>query len=170
MHRAIRLASVVTLLAGIALYLYRGQRTPEQEELRSYVEVLLPRLGSTEDRVDDMLRKLQVAPGLPPPAARALLVDEVIPTLIALRAQASERTFQTSDVVRLQKAYDEVVLGQIEACRTAVRVIDDSKLDTKTAMARVQKAFADAATRRQQWKQQLQATSASHGMLTPVRR
>lgn len=167
MHRAIRVASLFTLLIGLGIYGVRSQRTPEQEELRTYVEISLPLLASTETRIDQKMTQLGRVPGLPPEAARRLLVDDIIPNLLALRSQSNERKFQTLAVIGLQHAYDEVVLAQIEACRTSVRVIDNSKLDTETAMAKVKRAFADAGIKRAAWKTQLAQTCAAHGLVQP---
>lgn len=169
MHRAIRLGSLIAFLIGVGIYLYRAQKTPEQSELTAYVEGTLPRLESTEIRIDEQLVQLTRAPGLAPPAARALLVDEIIPSLLALRKQAAERKYDTEAVKALARSYDEVVLAQIEACRTAVRVIDDSTLDTKTAAAKVRSAFVEAGARRKMWKAEIEAACKAQGLLRPTK-
>ena len=170
MHRAIRAVSVVLTLVAVAYYVYRSQLTPEQEELTRYVEVAVPRLQTTEARLDAQLRRLTQAPGLAAAPARALLIDEIIPDLLALRAQVSEQKWQTGTVKQLVQRYDEVVLAQIEACRTAVRVIDDPTLDTKTATARVRDAFAHASVLRAAWKAQLAQSCRVNGLHSGVQK
>src|SRR5436305_962689 len=83
-----RLATVAILIAGIALAWSKFHPSDEQEELTRYVENMVPSYLEHEKAIYARLDRLEGRPGPTPEEARKLFVDDVIPRLIALRAQA----------------------------------------------------------------------------------
>lgn len=165
----VRVACLGVFAAGIGLLVHRLDRSPEQRDLTRYVEVELPRLTALEQPIDAEVARLGQAPGLKPEAARKLLVDELIPSILKLRKTAEELPTATGETRALSAGYVKVADRLLEACRASVRVIDDPKLSTKDGLARVRKGFADARAAREAWSADLEAACRRHHLTGPKR-
>jgi hypothetical protein len=168
LHRAVRIASLVVFVAGLGLLAHRLRRTPDQEELRRYVEVELPRLRLSEYAIFALLSRLNEAPGLSAAEARVLLIDDLIPRLVRLRKQAEAPLAAAQLAARpLAKEYIEVVDQLVDACRTSVRVIDDPKMSTQDGAERSRNQFAAARRTYLTWQQRVEKTCILHRLTVP---
>lgn len=159
---------IVAMLSVTGAFLYtRYHQTPEQAELVRYVENDLPSLDGVERPIVQTMEALLASRTTRPEDARRILVDELMPQLIRLRklAEAPVRASQTPAVQQLAAEYRATVDEFIEACRTAVRVIDDPKLEARVGLSQVQAAFQHAAERSQAWRSHVAETSASLHLL-----
>lgn len=150
----LRTGIAVMLVVAIAVFYGRYHQTDEQAELVRYVEADIVALESIERpivaRIDALLGDKRLAPE----DARKTLVDEVVPQLVRLRklADAPLRSAKTAPVQALAREYLASVEGLIDACRTAVRVIDDPKLAEREGMQQVLAGFRNAAAQNQAWR------------------
>jgi hypothetical protein len=159
---------IVAMLSITGAFLYtRYHQSDEQVELVRYVEVDLPALDAIESPIVQSMHDLLAARATKPEEARRVLVDELMPRLIRLRnlAEAPLRASRTPAVRALAGEYRATVDEFIDACRTAVRVIDDPKLDAATGLQQVQAAFHRAAEHSQAWRSHVAATSADLHLL-----
>ncbi|MBP6743316.1 MAG: hypothetical protein KA244_10715 [Deltaproteobacteria bacterium] len=154
---------IVAMLTITAVVMYsRYHQSPEQVELVRYVENELPALDLYEGPIVARLQQLLADKGKSPEAARRELVDELMPALVRLRklAEAPLRAATTPPVQQLAEEYRASVDAFIDACRTALHVIDDPKLDAQVGASQVQAAFARAAERSQAWRSHVAETTA----------
>lgn len=165
--KIIRVATLVVFAAALGLLLHRLRRTPEQQELTHYVQVEIPSLFSLEQPIDERIARLNRAPGLKPEEARALLVDDVIPRLLALRKQAESLQLQTAEARRLNQEYLSVVDQLVDACRACVRVIDDPKLPDGAGLVLVRERFADVHRALAAWDDDVRTTCVRHRLAKP---
>jgi hypothetical protein len=149
--RLTRLAILLVFAATIGLALHRFRRTPEQLELTHYIEKEVPSLFSIEQPIDERIERLSRAPGLQPEAARALLVDEIIPRLIQLRRQAEGLPLRTDEAKKLNDEYIALTSQLVDACRACVQVIDDPKVPDAAGLVLVRERFADVRRAYQTW-------------------
>jgi hypothetical protein len=159
---------IVVMLTITAAFLYkRYHQTDEQAELVRYVENDLPALDAVEAPIVGSMQALLESPRTRPEEARRILVDELMPRLVRLRnlADAPVRASKTKAVRELASEYRASIDEFIEACRTAVRVIDDPKLEARSGLAQVQAAFHRAAERSQAWRSHVAETSSSLHLL-----
>ena len=154
---------IVAMLTITAVVMYsRYHQTTEQVELVRYIENELPALDLYEGPIVARLQQLLADKGKSPEAARRELVDELMPALVRLRklAEAPVRAATTPPVQQLAEEYRASVDAFIDACRTALHVIDDPKLDAQAGASQVQAAFARAAERSQAWRTHVAETTA----------
>ena len=161
----LRLLVLTSLAAAAGLAMHRFRRSPEQKELAHYVEVELPALQRLEAPILFNIEKLAKAPGLKPPEARILIIDELIPQLLRLRKNAEALPLSTDEVRGLHAQYLRVVDQLIEACRTCLRVIDDPSVSTTQGYGRVMEQFAAAQTARRSWQTNVAASCRRHRLL-----
>lgn len=165
--KIIRVLTLIVFAAALGLLLHRLRRTPEQQELTHYVQVEIPSLFSIEQPIDERIARLDRAPGLKPEEARALLVDDVIPRLLALRKQAESLQLQTGEARRLNQEYLAVVDQLVDACRACVRVIDDPKLPDGAGLVLVRERFADVHRALAAWDEDVRTTCVRHRLAKP---
>ena len=165
--KIIRVLTLVVFAAACGLLLHRLRRSPEQQELTHYVQVEIPSLFSLEEPIDERLRRLDKAPGLKPEEARSLLVDDVIPRLLALRKQADGLQLHTGEARRLNQEYLGVVDQLVDACRACVRVIDDPKLPDGAGLVLVRERFADVHRAFEAWDEDVRRTCVRHRLAKP---
>lgn len=165
--KIIRVLTLVVFAAACGLLLHRLRRSPEQQELTHYVQVEIPSLFSLEEPIDERLRRLDHAPGLKPEEARSLLVDDVIPRLLALRKQAGGLQLHTGEARRLNQEYLGVVDQLVDACRACVRVIDDPKLPDGAGLVLVRERFADVHRAFEAWDEDVRRTCVRHRLAKP---
>jgi len=165
--KIIRVVTLIVFAAACGLLLHRLRRTPEQQELTHYVQVEIPSLFSIEQPIDERIARLNRAPGLKPEEARALLVDDVIPRLLALRKQAESLQLQTGEARRLNQEYLAVVDQLVDACRACVRVIDDPKLPDGAGLVLVRERFADVHRALAAWDEDVRTTCVRHRLAKP---
>jgi hypothetical protein len=159
---------IVAMLSVTGAFLYtRYHQTDEQAELVRYVETDLPPLDAVEGPIVQSMQALLSSRDTKPEEARRVLVDELMPRLVRLRtlADAPLRASRTPAVKALASEYRATVEDFIDACRTAVRVIDDPKLDARDGLAQVQAAFHRAAERSQAWRGHVAQTSSNLRLL-----
>lgn len=159
---------IVAMLSVTAAFLYtRYHQSAEQEELVRYVEIDLPSLDGVEGPLVQSMQALLESRTTKPEDARRMLVDELMPRLIRLRklADAPVRASQQKAVKELATEYRATIDDFIEACRTAVRVIDDPKIDARVGLLQVQSAFHLAGQRSQAWRSHVAQTSANLRLL-----
>lgn len=166
-NRVVRILTLVVFAAACGLLVHRLRRTPEQQELRHYVEVEVPSLLSLEEPIDARIARLDERPGLAPEAARALLVDDVIPRLVKLRRQAEGLQHKTDEVRALDRQYLGVVDQLIDACRACVRVIDDPKLPDGAGLLLVRERFADMHRALAAWDDEVRLACVRHRLAKP---
>lgn len=164
---AMRLGILAMLSVSGAFMYTRYHQTPEQIELVRYVENDIPSLDMVERPIVSTMQALLESRSTKPEDARRILVDELMPQLIRLRklAEAPVRASQTRVVQELAREYQATIDEFIDACRTAVRVIDDPRLEARTGLAQVQAAFQRAAERSQTWRGHVAETSANLRLL-----
>lgn len=167
-NRAIRIASLFVFAVTCGLAVHRFRRTPEQTELKHYVERDLPPLFAAEQPIDDAVARLGKAPGLKPDEARALLVDDVLPRLVKLRRQAEAVTLTTNEARALNDEYLKVVDQLIDACRACVHVIDDPKLPDGAGLVIVRERFADVRRAYQTWDEHVRAACVRNRLAKPA--
>jgi hypothetical protein len=165
--KLIRVLTLIVFAAACGLLLHRLRRTPEQQELTHYVQVEIPSLFSLEQPIDERIARLNQAPGLKPEEARSLLVDDVIPRLLALRKQAAGLPLQTAEARRLNGEYLAVVDQLVDACRACVRVIDDPKLPDGAGLVLVRERFADVHRALSAWDDDVRTTCVRHRLAKP---
>ena len=165
--KILRVLTLIVFAAALGLLLHRLRRTPEQQELTHYVQVEIPSLFSIEQPIDERIARLNRAPGLKPEEARALLVDDVIPRLLALRKQAESLQLQTGEARRLNQEYLAVVDQLVDACRACVRVIDDPKLPDGAGLVLVRERFADVHRALAAWDEDVRTTCVRHRLAKP---
>lgn len=159
---------IVAMLSVTGAFVYtRYHQTAEQVELVRYVEIDLPSLDGVERPIVQNMQTLLESRSTRPEDARRMLVDELMPQLIRLRklADAPVRASQTPVVKALATEYRLTIDEFIEACRTAVRVIDDPQLQARAGLVQVQAAFQHAAERSQAWRSHVAETSAKLHLL-----
>jgi hypothetical protein len=168
LHRAIRFVLLLVLAGSIGLAIHRLRRTPDQEALRRYVEVLLPPLLDRERELLAQLERLGESPGLTPADARTLLVDDVNPRLIRLRKQAEALLDERSPATRpLTLKYLAALDELTDAARACVRIIDDPALPTGAGVLLVRERFAEVARRRRAFDEALEQACATHRLVRP---
>lgn len=171
LHQALLWAmrlGIVAMLSVSGAFLYtRYHQTPEQVELVRYVEIDIPSLDAVERPIVFNMQSLLQSRSTRPEDARRILVDELMPQLIRLRklAEAPVRASQTRVVQELAREYQVTVDEFIDACRTAVRVIDDPHLEAQAGLSQVQAAFQRAAERSQSWRSHVAQTTADLHLL-----
>lgn len=165
--KIIRVLTLIVFAAACGLLLHRLRRTPEQQELTHYVQVEIPSLFSLEQPIDERIARLNRAPGLKPEEARTLLVDDVIPRLLALRKQAESLQLQTGEARRLNQEYLAAVDQLVDACRACVRVIDDPKLPDGAGLVLVRERFADVHRALAAWDEDVRTTCVRHRLAKP---
>lgn len=169
-HRVIRVLLLLVFAGGIGLLIHRLERSPEQKDLTHYVEVEVPALQAAEKPILERIERLNQAPGLKPPEARALLVDDVIPRLIKLRKGAGDARTETQESKALNAEYLQVTDRLIEACRTSVRVIDDPKVSTVDGFKKVQAEFAAVRQAYVDWDEHVRQACVRHRLAPPATR
>lgn len=159
----VRMLILAMLALGLAVLYHRHHLSDEQRELLRYVEVDVATLRKREDPIEAQLSAWLGDPRQSREQARAQLVDEVIPQLIQLRkaAELPVQAAQTPVVKGLASEYQEVVAALIEACRTAVRVIDDQApgRDPHAGLVQIRAGFAAAAARSRTWESHVKQVS-----------
>lgn len=167
-NRVIRIVSLLVFAAACGLLVQRFRRTPEQQELTRYVKIELPALFAAEQPIDERIERLGKVPGLKPEEARALLVDDVIPRLIALRRQADGLQLRTDEARKLDQEYVAVVDELIDACRACVRVIDDPKLPDGAGLVLVRERFTDVRNAWRTWDDHVAQACVRHRLAKPA--
>ncbi len=167
-NRIIRVVSLLVFGVACGLAVHRLRRTPEQQELTHYVQVDLPALFRSEEPIDERIERLGKVPGLKPPEARALLVDDVLPRLVKLRRQAEAVTLRTDEARRLNAEYLAVTDQLIDACRACVRVIDDPALPDGAGLVVVRERFADVRRAYQAWDEHVRQACVRHRLAQPA--
>lgn len=162
-----RLGILAMLSVTVAFLYTRYHQSPEQLELVRYVEIDLPSLDNVERPIVQNMQALLESRSTRPEDARSMLVDELMPQLIRLRklADAPVRASQTKVVKALATEYRQTIDDFIDACRTAVRVIDDPRLEARDALAQVHTAFQHAAERSQTWRNHVAQASENLHLL-----
>jgi len=166
----LRLAVAAMLLVGGYVAYQRLHRTPEQVELSFYVETEVPSLAGSDGDILRRLQPLTAGRGLDAAAARRLLVDEVIPRLVALRKRAASIIARTDDVKRLVADYLAWIDKLIDACRTSVRAIDDPDAAPEAALAQVRQRFAEADAAARAWSDHVREACVKHRLAPPQSR
>ena len=161
-HWAARVLFVVGAVGAVIFLLWRGKQTPEQLDLANYVERTLPWLRSREAPVEAEIAKLdgRGAPG--PDAARKMLVDDIIPSLLKLKKEATALHAETHEVGQLHARYLAVTDRLIDACRACVRVIDDPKLSTAEGVKTIRDEFAAVRAAYASWDADLDVLCKRH--------
>jgi hypothetical protein len=148
---------------------HRFRSTPEQRDLTHFVEVDVPRLKGSEQPIRERLERLDQKHALTPEAARTLLVDDLIPRLIALRRQAESVRSQTKETRLLLDEYLAVVDRLVDACRASVRVIDDPELPDGAGKLLVVEHFAEVDRARQAWDEHVRRACVQHHLTPPAK-
>lgn len=152
---------IVAMLAIVATALYvRYHKSDEQVDLIRYVETDLPALDLVEAPLVSRIQALLDEKHRPPEDVRRELSDELMPGLIRLRksAEAPLNAARTAPVRALAAEYRETIEALIEACRAALRVIDDPKMDPMEGMMQVRRALYSAAEKNQTWRRHVAET------------
>jgi hypothetical protein len=167
-HLAIRLACLAVIAVAIGLLAHRLRRTPEQKDLTRYVTVEVPALERLEAPIYAKVERLFAAPSLGPEAARALLVDEIIPALLRLRKQAQAVRTDTAVTRELHQRWLGVTERLLEACRACVQVIDDPKLTTADSLDRVRGELRAVEQALAAWNAEVRRACANHRLAPPA--
>lgn len=160
-----RVVTVVMLLVGVVVGIRKFRTTPEQEELRRYVQLTVPGYLEQVAAVRERFTQLAASP-VEPARARAQLVDEITPMLVRLRKHAiSVRAVSPSARAR-NAEFVAAVDAYIEMARTSVRQIDgldDPSTSGEEAHRRVRQRqrVADEAVR--DWMARLRESCARAG-------
>lgn len=152
---------ILAMLAIVATALYlRYHKSDEQVDLIRYVEVDLPALDAVEAPIVARIQSLFDEKRRQPEDVRRELSDELMPGLIRLRknAEAPLNAARTAPVRALATEYRETIEALIEACRAALRVIDDPKMDPMEGMMQVRRALYSAAEKNQTWRRHVAET------------
>jgi hypothetical protein len=163
--RVTRICILVAFACGVGLLVHRLKRTPEQRDLTHFVEVDVPRLRAAEQPVFDKVQRLD--PKLTPEAARAVFVDEINPKLIALRKQAEGLRSETKETRLLIDEYLQVTDRLIDACRAAVRAIDDPELPGGAGYLVVKEHFEEVDRARRRWDAHVRDACVQHRLAPP---
>lgn len=166
--RLTRLVILLVFAATIGLAIHRFRRTPEQLELTQYIEKEVPSLFSLEQPIDERIERLSRAPGLQPDEARTLLVNDIIPRLIALRRQAEGLPLRTDEAKKLNAEYIALTAQLVDACRACVQVIDDPKLPDGAGLVLVRERFADIRSAYQKWDAHVRLACVRHRLAPPT--
>ena len=166
-HRAIRIALLLVVAGGIGLLAHRLKRTDEQVELARYVELQLPPLLEEERSAVEALDHLLADKTLAAPAARKRLVDDITPRLVHVRRRAEALSPATLTVRQLAAQYLLVLDAWTEACRTAIRAIDDPKLSTEAGLLAVKERLIDAAQLSKRFDAEVVHTCQQHRLSPP---
>ena len=142
---------VIAALAGSVFAWRKFHVTDEQQELTRYVELQVPSLLDKERAIGERLDRLSASPGPSPIEARTLLVGDVMPRLVALRRQAASVEAHTAPLRAINEEYRAAVDKLIDACRTAVRAIDDPALTPELGQKLVREKFLDAGAAERGW-------------------
>jgi hypothetical protein len=169
-HRIIRVVALLVFAGACVLGYHRFRRTPEQADLTRFVVEDVPKLRASEDAIQERIARLSAVPGLKPDAARALLVDDVIPRLIRLRKQAEELPTPTDESKALLDEYLQVNDRLVDACRACVRVIDDPKVSTVDGLKQVRARFDEVRKAYDAWDLHVREACARHRLAPPVAR
>ncbi len=146
---------IACAVAGGAVAWKRFGTTDEQDELRRYVELSVPSLLARERAANERIDRLSSRPGPSPAEARALLVDDVVPRLVSLRRQAESIEAHTPALKSINAEYLGAVDALIEACRSAVRAIDDPALPADAGQRLVREKFLAAGRASRAWSEHL---------------
>lgn len=152
---------ILAMLAIVATALYlRYHKSDEQVDLIRYVEVDIPALDAVEAPIVSRIQALFDEKRRQPEDVRRELSDELMPSLIRLRksAEAPLNAARTAPVRALASEYRETIEALIEACRAALRVIDDPKMDPMEGMMQVRRALYSAAEKNQTWRRHVAET------------
>jgi hypothetical protein len=163
-----RLAVAAMALVALAVGYQRLHRSDEQVELTQYVEHEVPVLQAEEAVLLERLRPLSTVPGPTPEAARKLLVDDVLPRLIALRKRAASIVTKTVVVRGLRDDYIAWLDRLGEACRASVRAIDDPKADATRSAALLRQRFTEADEAARRWSEHVRAACVRHRLVAPA--
>jgi hypothetical protein len=167
LHTIARLVLVLALSVGAGLAYHRCRATPEQEDLTRLVERELPSVLATDGEIQARLEALLAAPSTRAEEARHIIVDELMPKIAKLRQGASALGTQTQVVQRLKVGYLEALDRLAEACRTIVRTIDDPKLTSAEALARVRAEITQVRATYDRWNADVTRTCAEHRLAGP---
>jgi hypothetical protein len=162
-----RLASVAMVVAGIWIAWNKFRPNEEQAELTRYVEHEVPAFLERERAVYDRLDRLSNTPGPTAAEARTLLVDDVIPRLIALRKLAESVVAHAPSLQAINAEYLAVVDKLLDACRNSVRTIDDPTVAGSDAHKGVRARFLAAGEASRAWSQHLADTCKKAGLKSP---
>jgi hypothetical protein len=163
-----RLAIGVMALVALAVGYQRLHRSDEQVELAQYVEHEVPVLQAEESVLLGRLQPLSAVPGPSPETARKLLVDDVLPRLIALRKRASSIVTKTEVVRALRADYLAWLDRLAEACRTSVRAIDDPNADATRSAALLRQRFTEADEAAKRWNEHVRSACVQHRLAPPT--
>jgi hypothetical protein len=165
--RLTRVCIFVAFAVGLGVAVHRLRRTPEQRDLTRFVEVEVPRLHATEQPIYERLQRLNPSHGLTAERARALLVDDVNPRLIALRKQVESLRPETQETRRLIDEYLAFLDRLVEACRATVRAIDDPDLPDGAGYLVVKAHFSEVDRARQMWDEHVRLACVQHRLAPP---
>lgn len=156
----LRLGILAMISVAVAVLYHRHHLTEEQQDLLRYVEVDLVVLRRQEDPIEAGLSAWLLDQHQSRERARQQLADEWIPALIRLRRQAEAplQAARTPPVRALAREYQEVVAGLMDACRTAVRIID-AEGDQRAGYQQIREGFAAAAERSRAWEDHVKEVS-----------
>ncbi len=163
----VRLASLAMVVTGVFIGWQKWHSTDEQDELVRYVEHQVPAYLERERAVYDRLAELEHEPGPSPPEARKLLVDDVIPKLIALKASARSVVAKSGALKQVNEEYLAYLDRLIEACRVSVRSIDDPAVDGAAANKLIRQRFREAGEASQRWSVDLRNACIKAGLSPP---
>lgn len=161
---------IIAMLAVIAvLWWRRNHQSDDQLDLIRYVEIDLPALSYVEGPVVERLNALFDEKRRKPEDVRREIADDLMPALIRLRraAEAPKGGAQTDQVRALAAEYFAYVEALIEVGRTAIRVIDDKKLDPQEGFMQLRGALRAAAEKNSAWRRHVSEASQQLGLSKP---
>jgi hypothetical protein len=161
---------IIAMLAVIAvLWWRRNHQDDNQLDLIRYVEIDLPALSYVEGPVVERLNALFEEKTRKPEEVRREIADELMPALIRLRkaAEAPKKGAQTDQVRALAGEYFTYVEALIEVGRTAIRVIDDKKLDPQEGFMQLRGSLRAAAEKNSAWRRHVSEASQRLGLSKP---
>ena len=120
----VRIVTLAMLVAAVVTLWRRHRDEPAQEELVRYATLTVPGYLEDLERLHALLDRLQV-PGVTPAAARAVLVDELMPWIIRMRRRAEAVTVAAAPVRASNAEYLGALDRYMDMDRAAVRAIDD---------------------------------------------
>ncbi|MSP59936.1 MAG: hypothetical protein EXR72_06275 [Myxococcales bacterium] len=151
----LRVLSLAMAIGGAIWGWKKFRPSEEQVELTTYVELQVPSYLERERAIHGRLDRLSSAPGPSPAEARKLLVEDVIPRLIALRKVGESVQPRTPTVRSVNGEYLAAVDKLIDACRSSVRAIDDPGLSAEAGHHLVRQRFLDAGSAAKAWSTHL---------------
>lgn len=166
---AVRGLSLAMAVAAAWIGWKKFRPSDEQAVLRRYVELEVPALMDSEHAVQERLDRLAATPSPSPEQARALLVGNAIPKVIALRGRAAAIDAHAPPLDALAREYLAYLDLLLDACRAAVRAIDDPKLDAKSGARAVRDKFIAAGDASRAWAAHLRAACEQAGFRAPSR-